>query len=72
LKRGGVASPEDLIAHCREEIAGYKKPRAVVIVDHLPKNNSGKLDKAEMRRDFMARNFANGDAGENSVLARYS
>lgn len=44
-----VSAPE-LIAHCRARMAGYKKPRAVVFVDDLPRNAVGKVLKAELRR----------------------
>lgn len=39
---GTTASAEDLVAWCRESLAGFKKPRAVHFVDDLPKNASGK------------------------------
>src|SRR3954469_11488214 len=34
---------EDLIAHARERLAAFKLPKAVHVVDELPKNPSGKL-----------------------------
>jgi fatty-acyl-CoA synthase len=42
-------SEEDLIEHCRERLAGYKKPSAVVFVDILPRNAAGKVLKRELR-----------------------
>jgi acyl-CoA synthetase (AMP-forming)/AMP-acid ligase II len=72
LKKGRSASPEELIAHCKDEIAGYKKPRFVVIVDHLVKNNAGKMDKSQMRREFLARKLGDGDTGEGNILTQYS
>ena len=41
--------PEDIAAWCREEMANYKAPRAVVIVDELPMNATGKVLKADLR-----------------------
>ena len=38
-----------LIAHCRENLASYKKPRRVFFLDDLPKNPSGKILKRELR-----------------------
>ena len=37
LKDGGSASAEDIIEHCRERIASYKKPKTVEFVDALPR-----------------------------------
>jgi len=47
-RRADVAAA-DLIAHCRERLAGYKKPRHVVFIDVLPRNASGKVLKRELR-----------------------
>lgn len=40
---------EEIIAFCRDRIASYKKPTAVVIVDELPKNAVGKVQKFKLR-----------------------
>jgi long-chain acyl-CoA synthetase len=37
LKEGQEATAEDIIEHCREHIASYKKPRYVEFVDALPR-----------------------------------
>lgn len=36
-----------IIAHCRHTLSEYKVPRRVVLVDHLPKGNSGKVILAQ-------------------------
>lgn len=37
LKEGESTTEDDLVAHCRERIASYKKPRTVAFVDALPR-----------------------------------
>ncbi len=47
----GVAIDEDaLVARCRAALAGYKIPRRVVVLDALPRNATGKVDKLALRR----------------------
>jgi O-succinylbenzoic acid--CoA ligase len=44
----GDATDAEIVAHCRERLAGYKVPRAIVRVDELPRNASGKLLKGRL------------------------
>ena len=37
LKEGEQATEDDLVAHCRDKIASYKKPKSVAFVDALPR-----------------------------------
>jgi fatty-acyl-CoA synthase len=48
-KVGAIITPETVMAHCAEKLAGFKAPKSVVFVDTLPKNPSGKLLKRELR-----------------------
>ena len=43
---------DELIALCRERLAGYKKPAAVVFVDELPRNAAGKVLKRQLRDTY--------------------
>ena len=45
----GEVSSEELIAHARGRLAGYKVPKSVHVVDELPRNQSGKLLKRVLR-----------------------
>ncbi len=53
LKPGMSGTPEALIAHCQERIAGYKCPRAVDLRDEpLPLSGAGKILKTQLRKPF--------------------
>ncbi|WP_170880056.1 acyl-CoA synthetase [Mycobacterium colombiense] len=57
VARDGVQMTEDdLVAHCREHLAGFKAPKRVFFVDALPKNPSGKLLKRLLRERFTLEN----------------
>jgi len=49
LKAGAQVTPEDLVAHCKKHLAGFKVPRAVVFGE-LPKTATGKIQKFELRK----------------------
>ena len=49
LKEGHEATAEDLIAHTRTRIAGFKTPKRVEFVE-LPKTSTGKIQKFELRK----------------------
>ncbi|MFB6837019.1 AMP-binding protein [Streptomyces sp. NPDC056361] len=49
LKTGLSATQEELIAFCRDRLAAYKCPRQVHFIADLPKTQSGKIRRAELR-----------------------
>jgi len=49
LKAGAQLTAEEVIAHCRQHLAPFKIPRAVVFGE-LPKTSTGKIQKYELRR----------------------
>lgn len=49
IKEGVQVSAEEIIAHCKQHLAGYKVPRYVVFCD-LPKTSTGKIQKFELRK----------------------
>ncbi len=53
-KPGATVVPEDVITWSRANMANYKAPRYVEVVDSLPMNASGKVLKFELRQRFGA------------------
>lgn len=49
LKEGQSATGQELIDYCRSQIAVFKCPRRVEFTDALPKNNTGKVLRRELR-----------------------
>ena len=45
LRRAVAFDAEVLRAHCREKLASFKTPRAVMAVEHLPRTALGKIQK---------------------------
>lgn len=50
LKTGQSATQEELIAFSRDRLAAYKCPRQVHVIADLPKTQSGKIRRAELRK----------------------
>jgi fatty-acyl-CoA synthase len=48
-KPGAALSVEQVHAHVRATLAGYKRPKYVAFTDALPKKPSGKILKKELR-----------------------
>jgi fatty-acyl-CoA synthase len=54
LKPGLPATPDELLAHLKAHLAGYKIPRRIEIMDSLPISGAGKILKRELRDRFAA------------------
>ena len=50
--QGQRLTEEELIAHCRSRIGGYKIPRRYVFLDQLPKSAMDKILKTELRQTY--------------------
>jgi HIP---CoA ligase len=48
-RSGDLAVGAEILAWCRDEIANYKVPRAIEIVEELPVNATGKVEKNVLR-----------------------
>ncbi len=46
-------SEQEIIDFCKERIASYKKPSAVIVVDRLPRNAVGKVQKFRLREQLV-------------------
>ena len=49
VKKDASLSKEELIAHCKKHLTGYKIPKIVEFRDELPKTNVGKILRRELR-----------------------
>ena len=49
---GESLSEDEVVAHCRGKIGGYKIPRRMVFLDELPKSALGKILKNELRKTY--------------------
>ena len=49
LKPGAEVTQADIVAHCKQHLAGFKVPRAIVFGE-LPKTSTGKIQKFELRK----------------------
>ena len=51
LKQGETAEPEEIIDFCRENMAGYKRPKSVEFRDEIPVSNIGKVLRRVLREE---------------------
>jgi acyl-CoA synthetase (AMP-forming)/AMP-acid ligase II len=49
LRPDGTATPDELLEHCRTQLARFKVPKDIMFLDALPRNPSGKVLKRELR-----------------------
>jgi acyl-CoA synthetase (AMP-forming)/AMP-acid ligase II len=49
LRDGATATADELVEHCRGQLARFKVPKDVAFLDALPRNPSGKVLKRELR-----------------------
>ena len=49
LRGGAKVTEADMIAHCKQQLAGFKVPRAIFFGE-VPKTSTGKIQKFELRK----------------------
>jgi long-chain acyl-CoA synthetase len=54
LKPGEAATAAEIRAFCRERLAQYKQPRAVIFRDNLPKAMAGKVLRRKLKEEALA------------------
>ncbi|MGO2510047.1 MAG: long-chain-fatty-acid--CoA ligase FadD [Vibrio hibernica] len=54
VKNDSSLTKDELIAHCREHLTGYKMPKIIEFREELPKSNVGKILRRELRDENMA------------------
>ncbi|MFB9836632.1 benzoate-CoA ligase family protein [Actinoallomurus acaciae] len=54
---GATVTEEEIIAFCREELAAFKRPRAVLFLDSLPTTATGKVQRYILRDALRERDF---------------
>jgi long-chain acyl-CoA synthetase len=52
VRKDDSLTVDELRAHCKEQLTGYKVPRYIEFVDELPKTNVGKILRRELRDKF--------------------
>lgn len=48
-RKDPALTEEQVLAHCKENLTGYKRPKIVAFVEELPKTNVGKILRRELR-----------------------
>ncbi len=49
VRDGAQVSPEEIIEHCRQALAGYKSPKKVTFLEVLPKTAIGKISRKDIK-----------------------
>ncbi len=53
-KKGMKVSENELIEHCKMQLASYKKPKSVEFVEEIPKNSYGKIVRRMIKEKYWA------------------
>jgi fatty-acyl-CoA synthase len=54
LTAGASATPDSLKQHVRQNLANYKVPREILVLDELPRSSTGKILRNELRAKVAA------------------
>jgi fatty-acyl-CoA synthase len=51
---GAEVTEAEIIAHCKERLAGFKAPTSVEFRDSIPRTATGKIQKFKLREPYWA------------------
>ncbi|GLU45588.1 long-chain fatty acid--CoA ligase [Allomuricauda sp. NBRC 101325] len=54
IVKGAEISEEEIKAYCLENLAKFKVPSEIHFIDSVPKGDTGKIDRKNMKKNFMA------------------
>jgi acyl-CoA synthetase (AMP-forming)/AMP-acid ligase II len=52
LRPQAELTEDDIMKYCRDNLAGYKKPKSVEFIDKVPKNLYGKIDRKSLKEPY--------------------
>jgi acyl-CoA synthetase (AMP-forming)/AMP-acid ligase II len=55
LLPGAALSAEDIMTHCRAKLPPFKAPKSILVLDEIPKNARGKVDRKSLADLFTVR-----------------
>jgi acyl-CoA synthetase (AMP-forming)/AMP-acid ligase II len=55
LSRGATLSSDEIVTHCRSRLPPFKAPKSILILNEIPKNSRGKVDRKALVNIFAAR-----------------
>jgi acyl-coenzyme A synthetase/AMP-(fatty) acid ligase len=47
--QGRQVDADELVRHCKEGLASFKRPRQILVLDELPKTATGKIQRVVIR-----------------------
>ena len=62
-RKGSVPEPDAILSRLRGQLANFKIPKRCFVVDELPRNTMGKVQKAALREQYKALFAASGTGG---------
>jgi fatty-acyl-CoA synthase len=54
LREGSAATESEILAHCRERLADYKRPKRIFLTSAIPRTATGKIQRRVVAQAFSA------------------